>query len=209
MGRTRLAAVGLIVAFAFPFCLADSPTTPTIVLKGALIRTQTRSGDFVGTVVIRDGKILSVGKQVQVPAGAKVIDVSNCVITPGLINAHGMLGLEGAAAKETGRDGSLDIVDAIDPFSDDWRDAARQGVTAVYVQPASAGNLGGAGAVLRVGPGDDAEKIALRRPRASRLRWVLRRKRRQRKQLNCPISCGSAASIFRRSRLPRRPRPPR
>ena len=73
-----------------------------------------------------------------------------------------MLGLNPAAAGETGRDATLDILDAVDPFSEDWRDAARQGITAVYLQPAANGNLGGAGAVLRVCSGDCAESLALR-----------------------------------------------
>jgi imidazolonepropionase-like amidohydrolase len=55
-------------------------------------------------------------------------------------------------------------LDAVDPFADDWRDAARQGVTAVYVQPS--GSLGGSGAVLRVGPTTTAEGLALKTPAA-------------------------------------------
>jgi imidazolonepropionase-like amidohydrolase len=153
----------LLPVLAVMSVIADEPAPqPTLALMGALIRTQTEAGDFVGSVIIRDGKIVSVAKNVDVPAGAKVIDASKCVITPGLIDAHGTIGLNPAAASETGRDATLDILDAVDPFSDDWRDAARQGVTAVYVQPAAGGNLGGSGAVLRVCFGDCAESIALR-----------------------------------------------
>src|SRR5437588_40731 len=64
------------------------------------------------------------------------------------------------------RAAALDVLDAVDPFADDWRDAARQGVTAVYVQPAGSGSLGGAGAVLRVGPAVTAQELALRSPAA-------------------------------------------
>src|SRR5262249_43333372 len=83
-----------------------------------------------------------------------------------LIDARGALGLNPAAAREGGRDATLNVLDAVDPFADDWRDAARQGVTAVYVQPGSGGNLGRAGAVLRVGPADTAQALALRAPPA-------------------------------------------
>src|SRR5262249_31036160 len=133
-----------------------------LVLTGALIHTQTESRTFVGTIVIRGGKIAAVGSRVDIPLGAKTIDASKCVITPGLIDAQGMLGWKAAAAGETGRDATLDILDAVDPFSDDWRDAARQGITAVYIQPSANGNLGGAGAVLRICSGDCADSLALR-----------------------------------------------
>src|SRR5262249_55676139 len=138
---------------------------PSLVLTGALIRTQTDAGDFVGTIVIRDGNIVAIGPKLAVQAGATIIDATGGVITPGLIDAHGTLRLPPTALSEGGRDGVLDILDAVDPFSDDWRDAARQGITAVYVQPAGSGNLGGSGAVLRVCPGDCADDLALR-PRA-------------------------------------------
>ncbi len=54
-----------------------------------------------GVVVISDGRIRAIGAQddVEIPAGADVIDVSGRTIIPGLINAHGhvggTLGLEG------------------------------------------------------------------------------------------------------------------
>jgi imidazolonepropionase-like amidohydrolase len=153
-----LLAVGLLCIAAAP------PAQETLVLRGALIRTQTASGDFTGTIVIREGKIVAVGPDAEVPPGAKILDVSRCVITPGLIDAHGTLGLNAAAAAEGGREATLNILDAVDPFSEDWREAARQGVTAVYAQPSSSGSLGGSGAVLRIGPAVTAEGRCLRSP---------------------------------------------
>jgi imidazolonepropionase-like amidohydrolase len=145
---------------------APAPASParTLALVGGLIRTQTDAGDFVGTVVITDGKIVALGRSVTIPPDARRIDVAGHVITPGLIDAHGSLGLNSAAAREGGRDAGLNILDAVDPFAEDWRDAAAQGVTAVYVQPAGSGLLGGSGAVLRVGPGDTAEGLAIKAP---------------------------------------------
>ncbi len=156
--------VVLPVALAAGLLAADEPASEgkTLALKGGLVRTQADAGDFVGTVVIRDGKIAEVGANVPIPAGATILDVPRCVITPGLIDAHGTLSLHPGAAAEGGREAALNILDAVDPFSEDWRDAARQGVTAVYVQPSGNGNLGGSGAVLRVGPADTSEQLALR-----------------------------------------------
>ena len=41
-----------------------------------------------GTVVVRDGLIAEVGKQVQVPADATIIPCNHCVVTAGFWNAH-------------------------------------------------------------------------------------------------------------------------
>src|SRR5262249_58516948 len=131
MGLARFAALAFALILAAGLTAGDAPApTATLALTGATIRTQTDAGDFVGTIVIKDGKIVELGPKVQPPAGARVIDVAGCTITPGFIDAHGALGLNPAAAAEGGRDAALDILDAVDPFSDDWRAAARQGVTA-------------------------------------------------------------------------------
>jgi imidazolonepropionase-like amidohydrolase len=46
------------------------------------------------TLVVRNGRIESVGKKAKIPAGAERIDASGKTIIPGLINAHGHLNSE-------------------------------------------------------------------------------------------------------------------
>ncbi len=46
-----------------------------------------------GTVVIRDGRIIAVGANVQVPADAQRIDATGKWVTPGLVNPQTQLGL--------------------------------------------------------------------------------------------------------------------
>jgi imidazolonepropionase-like amidohydrolase len=134
----------------------------TLALVGGRILTQTDAGAVVGTVLVQGGKIVAVGPKVEIPADAVRIDVSGCVITPGLIDARSALWLTPAAAKEGAADGSLDVLDGIDPHEEDWKEVARQGVTAVYVQPAASGLLGGRGAVLRVAPAESVEGLVIK-----------------------------------------------
>src|SRR5688572_5954289 len=147
-----------------PLALAPIPDARPLALVGGLIRTQTDAGDFVSTIVIQNGKVVALGRDVTVPADARRLDVAGHVITPGLIDAHGTLGLNAAASRESGRDAGLNVLDAVDPYAEDWRDAAAQGITAVYAQPAGSGLLGGSGAVLRVGPSSNAEDLAVKSP---------------------------------------------
>lgn len=170
MGRARFLAFGSILILTLVLHSAESPApapvpeTRPIAIVGATIRTLTDSGDLIGTIVIRDGKIAELGPDVKPPSGALVIDAAKCVVVPGLIDAHGVVGLNSGAARESGSNAGLNIVDAVDPFADDWRDAARQGVTAVYAQ--TNGSLGGNGAVLKVGPTTTNEALVVKSPAA-------------------------------------------
>src|SRR5262245_6220765 len=176
MGRRRRFVYSIALLIGLTLCVrsrhatAEAPAPAgdarTLALVGARIRTQTDAGDFVGNVVIQSGKITALGPNAAVPADAKRIDLTNCVITPGLIDARSILWLNSSAAQEGGRDGSLNILDAVDPFAEDWREVAQQGVTAVYVQPAGSGSLVGSGTGLRVGPASAAHELALRAPAA-------------------------------------------
>src|SRR5258708_18544114 len=42
-----------------------------------------------GTLLVRDGRIVAVGKHAKLPAGVQKIDATGKTIIPGLINAHG------------------------------------------------------------------------------------------------------------------------
>ncbi len=64
-----------------------------VAFTGARIITM--KGDEVienGTIVVEDNKIVAVGKDVEVPAGAKVIDAAGKTIMPGLVDVHAHLG---------------------------------------------------------------------------------------------------------------------
>jgi imidazolonepropionase-like amidohydrolase len=145
------------------FAEAKPPASSApLALVGGRILTQTDAGVVEGTVVIRDGAVVTVGKNVAIPDGATRIDVTGCVITPGLIDARSSLGLGGAETREGAADGSLDILDGVDPHEEDWKEVVRQGVTTVYVQPPNTGVLGGRGAVLRVGPAAVIEELVVK-----------------------------------------------
>jgi imidazolonepropionase-like amidohydrolase len=133
----------------------------TIALIGGRVVTQTDAGTIEASVLIRDGKIVAVGRDIAIPAEATKIDVTGLTITPGLIDARGSLWLSSATGQDSPSDASLEILDEVDPTREDWKEVARQGVTAVYVQPAH-GLLGGRGAVLRVGPAETVEDVIIK-----------------------------------------------
>jgi imidazolonepropionase-like amidohydrolase len=157
--------VSLASLFVAALVLARGPgpfVPPVLALVGGKVISQTDAGVADATVLIRDGKIAAVGRDIAIPQGAKKIDVTGMVITPGLIDARGSLWLSAASNQDTANDAGLDILDDIDPTREDWKEVARQGVTAVYVQPSHSSLLGGRGAVLRVGPAEAVEDIVIK-----------------------------------------------
>jgi imidazolonepropionase-like amidohydrolase len=80
------------------------PKTKTVVLKAARL-FDGKSDVLVkpGMVVVTDGKIVSAGAHVEVPAGAVVIDLGDATLLPGFMDAHTHL---------------------TDTFTDDWKQDA-------------------------------------------------------------------------------------
>lgn len=77
-------------------CLLVSPTAfGQVVIRGGVVHTMTGPPITDGIVVIRDGKISAVGRasDVLIPAGFRVLTAA--VVTPGLIDAHSVVGLGG------------------------------------------------------------------------------------------------------------------
>ena len=134
----------------------------SIVLKNATIHSMGLDGTFVGSIVVTDGKISAIGEKVKSPKDAMVYDLDGFHLTPGLIESRGKLWLTTQATAESNAKAELKVVDAIDPWNEDWKELAAQGITSVYVQPNSVSAVGGMGAVLRVGPHGSVEDIVMK-----------------------------------------------
>lgn len=100
----RLFAMGaLLAAFSLP------AGAETIAVTGGKIYTMTGDEPLEGaTLVMEDGRIQAVGTDVTVPDGARVFDADGRTVTPGLIDAHGQIGLVEVSAVDGSRDAGLD-----------------------------------------------------------------------------------------------------
>jgi imidazolonepropionase-like amidohydrolase len=77
------------------FLFASSAVYSQIAVKGSVIWTMAGDAISNGIVLIKDGKIEAVGpaSSISIPAGYKVINAN--FVTPGLIDAHSVIGLNG------------------------------------------------------------------------------------------------------------------
>jgi imidazolonepropionase-like amidohydrolase len=128
------------------FCgvgLAQTPPADTgYLLRGGTIHTV--SGPVIenGSVLVKNGKIIGVGKNLTAPAGFKVIDIKGKQVYPGMIDAASRLGLESRSreeptdAEEIGLiNPQLRAVTAVNPNSEQIPAARYNGVTSVIEMP--------------------------------------------------------------------------
>jgi imidazolonepropionase-like amidohydrolase len=119
--------------------------TGPLAITNARLWTGNGSAIERGTVVIRAGKIVAVGADVAVPAGATVIDGAGKVVTPGFIESNTNLGIveislsaEGTADQATtdpGIGAAFNVVDAFNPLSTAIPVTRAEGVTRAVVVP--------------------------------------------------------------------------
>src|SRR5437763_355101 len=101
-----------------------------------------------GVVLIRNGKIEAVGKDVAIPSDAKVIDATGKVVIPGFVEAHAPRGMD-QVNEANPNVPFLSVVDAIDPGHDYFEECRRNGVTAVAIVPGNTTMFGGQAAVVK------------------------------------------------------------
>jgi imidazolonepropionase-like amidohydrolase len=78
-----------LLAFAVTVaCAQQPPSTPIVLHAARLLQVDTGTLLQPGEVLVDGERIRSVGKSVEHPQGAKVIDLGDTTLLPGLIDAH-------------------------------------------------------------------------------------------------------------------------
>jgi imidazolonepropionase-like amidohydrolase len=135
----------------FPSTYRPLPARPTAIVN-ANILTGTGQEIRGGTVVMADGKIVSVGPAAAPPAGAQVIDAAGRWVTPGLIDAHSHLGVYSSPGVQALSDGNeatqpntaeVWAEHSIWPQDPGFNRAREGGVTSMLILPGSANLFGG------------------------------------------------------------------
>lgn len=141
----------LIAAMAALAISAGAAFAQTIAITNGRILTGTGEIER-GAVIIRDGRIAAVGADVQVPAGAEVIDARGGVIAPGFIAVDsGLGGVEVSALADTNDlrqasnslSAAFDVSWGLDPDSFTLPVARLGGITRAIVVPQHPGSSGG------------------------------------------------------------------
>lgn len=130
-----------------------------ILIKNAYLKTMAGEDVENGCVLIADdGKLAAVGKNIEAPEGAEIIDAEGRLVTPGVVEAHchiggsePMIGWAGSDINEVTDPVTpqMRMIDGINPMSPDFEKARSGGVTSVCVAPGSANVIGGTALAIK------------------------------------------------------------
>jgi imidazolonepropionase-like amidohydrolase len=158
----RWSVCSTILSGAACFCVsAATPDAPPVILiQNATVLTVTKGTIEHGSVLIKDGKIAEVGPNVKAPSGAQVIDGTGMFVTPGIIDCHSHIAVDGSVNEGSISVSSIaNIGEVLD--SDDisiYRDLAG-GVTTANILHGSANSIGGQTIVIKLRWGQPAARL--------------------------------------------------
>src|SRR3989454_4069642 len=135
--------------------------SPPVLIRNATIMTAAGQEIQGGSILFKDGRIVSVGTSVQAPSDAVVVDGTGKWVTPSVIDTHSHIGVYAARGTFAGSDGH----EATRPVTAEvWAEhsfwpqdpqiplAIAGGVTTIQALPGSANLIGGRSAVLKLVP---------------------------------------------------------
>jgi len=115
----------------------------SVLIKGGTLLTVTK-GTLEGTdLLIKDGLITQIGKNIPAPQGVKVIDATGMYVMPGIIDAHSHAGLDAINEATSPVTAEVFTGDAINPFQIGLYRALGGGVTTIHAMHGSANAIGG------------------------------------------------------------------
>ena len=136
---------------ATPVYKMEIPPAGTLVaITNATLLTASHGTIENGTVLIRNGKIAAIGKDIAVPAGAQVIDGKGKYVMPGIIDAHSHSATEGINEGTLSNTAMVRIEDVLREDAIGLYRSLAGGVTTLNILHGSANTIGGQNAVVKI-----------------------------------------------------------
>ncbi len=150
--RHTLAAAAALLALAAPAAAQD------VAIRNATIMTVTNGTIENGTILVRNGKITAIGADVSIPSGVEVIDAAGMFVTPGLIDAHSHMAIEGGI-NEGSESVTPEVVINVNADDQTIYRALAGGTTSANLLHGSANTIGGQAAVIKMRWGKPMEEL--------------------------------------------------
>ena len=147
---TTLAVLALL-APQRPDAQAQTPGPRPIAIRGGTVLTVTRGTIPNGVVILRNGRIESVGpSNTAIPPNAEVVDATGRFVTPGIIDAHSHIAADSINEGGTTVSSMTGIEDVLDPTDINIFRNLAGGLTVANVLHGSANPIGGKNAVIKL-----------------------------------------------------------
>lgn len=150
-----------------------------LVIKNALLFTMAKENNVLGSIVVKDGKILEVGSKVDLSKfpNAEVIDAKGLIVTPGLVDPHCHIGIMEEGIQFEGNDTNemsgpiypeLRGIDSIYPKDMSFEYTYKAGITSVNTGPGSANVIGGTFTAIKT-YGDTVDEMIIKEETAMKM----------------------------------------
>lgn len=180
-----------------------------IVMKGGKVHTITNGIIDNGMVIVEGKKIIAVGKDLEIPKEAQVIDMKGMWILPGLIDCHTHLCLMSepktmpSLESETNEKNNpvtpyVRALDALNPFDYAVDKVRNAGFTTVYTGPGSVNVIGGTGISIKL-RGKTADEMAIEGSEQMKMALGENPKRVYGLSGKCPVTRMGTAALIRKT----------
>ena len=141
----------------YPSTYHAVPSAP-VLLRGATVLTGTGERLDETDVLLQNGRVAAIGRNLQAPAESTIVDGHGKWVTPGIIDVHSHLGVYASPGVSAHEDGN-EMVDPVTPNV--WAEhalwpqdpgfaaALAGGITAMQVLPGSGNLIGGRGVTIK------------------------------------------------------------
>jgi imidazolonepropionase-like amidohydrolase len=150
MSKLSIALVFAAATAAGAQATPAATKAPTTLIKNATVLTVTKGRLENTDVLLQNGKIAQVGKNLSAPAGAQVIDASGKYVMPGIIDPHSHTMIDAVNEGSLSVTSMVRIRDVLNPTDINIYRQLAGGVTTINVLHGSANTIGGQNAVVKL-----------------------------------------------------------
>lgn len=141
---------------------AMAQKTGSVLIKNATIITVTSETHENADMLVVDGKIRQIGKNLSAPAGVQTIDATGKFVMPGIIDAHSHLAINGVNEATNPVTAEVTMEDVVNPYDIGMYRALAGGVTAIHQLHGSANVIGGQSETIKLRYGLTAEELVMK-----------------------------------------------
>jgi len=153
--------IGKIVYPFTAYGRTELPKQEDVLIKNATVWTNEKDGKLLNTdVLVRDGKISRIGKNLS-SGSARVIDATGMHLTPGMIDEHSHIAMDGTNEGGQAITSEVRVGDVVDPENTNIYRQLSGGVTAAHILHGSANPIGGQSVIIKHRWGHSAEELKI------------------------------------------------
>lgn len=119
------------------------PAAGNLLIRNGTVLTITKGSRTNTDILVEQGKIKRIGKNLKAPKGFQVIDATGMHVMPGIIDAHSHIALDAVNEGTNPVTAEVFVGDALDPFDISIYRALAGGVTISHAMHGSANAIGG------------------------------------------------------------------